>query len=771
VSLVGARVLRKEDPRLLTGEGSYVDDVSLPGMVHAHVLRSPFPHARVSGIRTEEALARDDVLAVLTPEAVDGATAPIRCVWILPGQRQADYPVAPSVARFVGEPLGLVVARTRAAAEDAAELAELDLEPLPAVVDTELAVADDAPLLHPDWGTNVVVEAHIGDALEQIEEAIAGAAHLISRRFRIQRISGNPIETRGIVAHWEPHAQTLTVWSSTQAPHHTREQLAHTLRLPAESIRVVARDVGGGFGNKEHLYQEEVLVALATMQLGVPVKWIEDRRESLLSTIQAREQIHEARLALDASGRFLALHSRFIANMGARPSNVGAGPALVTSTMLPGPYRFDVAGATFRGVLTNKTPSGAYRGFGMQQATWVRERLVDEAARELGLDRVELRLNNMLRPEELPFMTPTHQLYDSGDYPRALRRATELIREGYSPPDDGRRRGIGFASYVEFTGLGPTKDQEFLNFRLTGYDQAVVRMETDGTATVSTGTSPQGQGHETTFAQIVGDALGLGIEDVRVVYGDTATTPYGTASAIASRSMTVAGGAIVRASAKLRAKILRVGSKMLEVSPDDLELVDGHVRPVGVPARALPLGELAEKAWLGWSLPDGDVAGLEERDVHDPAGISYSYATHAAAVAVDADTGHVEVERLIVVHDCGTVVNPMVVDGQVHGGVAQGIGCALLEEVLHDDDGNPVTTTLMDYLLPTSADVPDVEVEHIETPSPTTPGGMKGMGEGGTIGSVAAIGNAVADAVPEIAQLVTETPITPLRVWTWLRSL
>jgi carbon-monoxide dehydrogenase large subunit len=771
VTLVGARVLRKEDPRLLTGAGSYVDDVHLPGMVHAHVLRSPYPHARVSHVGTDDALGRDDVLAVLTPEAVAAATAPIRCVWILPGQRQAEYPVAPSVARFVGEPLGLVVARTRAGAEDAAELVELDLEPLAAVVDAELAVADDAPLLNPDWGTNVVVEAHVGDPVERIEEAIAGAAHVISRRFRIQRISGNPIETRGVVASWEPHGRTLTVWTSTQAPHHAREQLAHSLRLPAESIRVIAQDVGGGFGNKEHLYQEEVLVALASMQLRVPVKWIEDRRESLLSTIQAREQIHDARLALDADGRFVALHSRFVANMGARPSNVGAGPALVASTMLPGPYRFDAAGATFRGVLTNKTPSGAYRGFGMQQAAWVRERLVDEAARELGLDRVELRLRNMLGPEELPYQTPTFQVYDSGDYPRALRRATELVREGYDPPDDGRRRGIGFASYVEFTGLGPTKDQEFLNFRLAGYEQAVVRMETDGTATVATGTSPQGQGHETTFAQIVGDALGLGVEDVRVVYGDTATTPYGNASAIASRSMTVAGGAIVRASAKLRAKLLRVAGQMLEAPPEDLELVEGTVRPRGAPAKALPLAAVAEQAWLGWSLPAGDVAGLEERDLHDPEAIAYSYATHAAAVAVDPDTGRVEVERLVVVHDCGTVVNPMVVDGQVQGGVAQGIGCALLEEVLHDPDGNPVTTTLMDYLLPISADVPDVEVDHIETPSPTTPGGMKGMGEGGVIGSVAAIGNAVADALPEIAEHVTETPITPLRLWTWLKSV
>jgi carbon-monoxide dehydrogenase large subunit len=421
-------------------------------------------------------------------------------------------------------------------------------------------------------------------------------------------------------------------------------------------------------------------------------------------------------------------------------------------------------------VLTNRTPSGAYRGFGMQQATWVRERLVDEAARELGLDPVELRLRNMLTPEELPCTTRTYQQYDSGDYPRALRRAADLVRDGYDPPDDGRRRGIGFCSYVEFTGLGPTKDQEFVNFRLSGYEQAVVRMEPDGTATVATGTSPQGQGHETTFAQLAADRLGLDVDSVRVLYGDTATTPYGSASAIASRSMAVGGGAVVRASQKLREKILRLGGAWLEADPADLELADGRVRAKDAPSVAVPFTELAEKAWLGWSLPDGDTAGLEERDVHDPAGISYAYATHAVAVAVDAETGQVEVERHVVVHDCGTVVNPLVVDGQVHGGVAQGIGIALLEECVYDTDCNPLATSFMDYLLPTSADIPDVEVEHIESPSPHVPGGMKGMGEGGTIGAVAAVGNAVADALPEIAHLVTETPLTPQRVWSWLRE-
>ncbi|HKP17001.1 MAG TPA: xanthine dehydrogenase family protein molybdopterin-binding subunit [Gaiellaceae bacterium] len=765
-SLVGARVRRREDRRLLTGAGTFVDDLSLPGMLHAAVLRSPLPHARIAGADA----SRAEAPLVLTPADVARSTREVRCIWVLPGQRQTTYPVVADVARYVGEPLGLVVAETRAAAEDAAELVELDLDPLPALADPDQALAEGAPLLHADWGTNVVVEMEIGDPADAVEDVIAGAAHVVERRLRIQRVTHCPIEPRGAVAHWEAATGTLTLWSSTQSPHHLREMLAEVLTLPAESIRVIARDVGGGFGQKEHLYPEEVLVSLATMRLGAPVKWIEDRSESLLSAVQGRDHLHDARLALDADGRFLALHSRIVSNVGARPSNVGAGPALVSSGMLPGPYAFEAVGTTFRAVLTNRPPTGAYRGFGMQQAAWVRERLVDEAARELGVDPVELRLRNMLRPEQLPYLTRTSQQYDSGDYPRALERTAELMRAAPPRPDDGRRRGVGFASYVEFTGLGPTAANQAVGFHLSGYDTAVVRVETDGTLTIATGTSAQGQGHETTFAQLAADRLGVPLERVRVLAGDTATTPFGSAGAIASRSMTVAGGAIVRASERLRDKVLRVAANLLEASAADLVLADGEVRVRGAEWRSVPLADVASRAWLGWDLADGDSPGLEERDVHDPAGISYSYATHAAAVAVDPETGEVEVERYAVVHDCGTAVNPTVVEGQIEGGVAQGLGIALLEESAFDADGMPLCATLMDYLLPTSDTVPDIEVAHQESPSPFVPGGMKGVGEGGTIGAPAAIGNAVAAALPEIAEHITETPLSPARIWALLRE-
>jgi carbon-monoxide dehydrogenase large subunit len=589
-------------------------------------------------------------------------------------------------------------------------------------------------------------------------------------RFRIQRLSGNPIETRGVVARWDSRVGELTVWLSTQVPHHARDHLADTLGLPHDSVRVIAPDVGGGFGTKDHLYPDEVIVCLAAIRLDRPVKWIEDRAESFLASIHSREQVHEARLAFEDDGRFVALQTDLLGDIGAHPSNVGAGPAFVATGMLEGPYKFDAAGARLRCVLTNKTPTGAYRGFGMQQAAWVRERLVDEAARSLHIDPAELRRRNMIQAHELPYTTHHFQNYDSGDYVRALDRAVELIRTDRPEVTDGRRRGIGLSSYVEFTGLGPSRVQQLVNFRLGGYETAVVRMESDGTATVLTGVCSHGQGLETSLAQLAADLLGLPLEDVKVVFGDTATAPYSSTGTIASRSMAVGGGAIVRAAGRMREKLTRAAAHMLEASPEDLEVHDRMVRVRGVPGSGIPVRELAEKIRLGWDLPEGMEPGLEERELHDPADISYSYATHAAAIAVDPETGEIEIERYVVVHDCGVIVNPMIVDGQVHGGVAQGLGGALLEDMVYDTDGNPLTATFMDYLLPSSGEVPDMVVEHTQVPSPFIPGGMKGMGEGGTIAPAAAVGNALADAIPEIADLVTETPLTPSRVWAWIRE-
>lgn len=771
-TLVGARVLRVNDPKLLTGAGRFVDDLHLPGLVHAVALRSPVAHGRILGVDGAEAADDPDVLDVITPDIAAAVTRTLPCVWIMPGQRLEEYPVVPSrVTRYVGETLGLVVATTRAAAEDVVSRIHLEIEPLPAVADAREAVGEDAPLLYPEWGTNVAVDMNRGDPPETVEVAIEQAPHVLSMEFRIQRLSGQPIETRGVVAQWDHTTGELTMWSSTQVPHHVRDGLADALGLRYERVRVIAPDVGGGFGPKDHVYPDEVLTCLAAMRLGVPVKWVEDRREHFTATVQAREQIHRARLAFRDDGRFLAIHTDLMGDLGAHPSNVGAGPAFVATGMLEGPYRFESAGARVRGIVTNKSPAGAYRGFGMQQAAWVRERLVDEAARTLRMDPAEIRRKNMIRRDELPYTSHTHQNYDSGDYVAALERAAESIRAGGAPAvDDGRRRGIGLSSYVEFTGLGPSAVQQVVNFKLGGYETAVVRMEADGTVTVLTGVCPHGQGLETSLAQLAADELGVSIEDVRVVFGDTAVAPYSSTGTIASRSMAVGGGAVVRAAGRVRAKVLEIGAHLLEAPAEDLEIVEGAVRVRGAPTRAVPLRTIADRAWLGWDLPEGMEQGLEERDLHDPADISYSYATHAAAIAVDAETGEIEIERYVVVHDCGVIVNPMIVEGQIHGGVAQGLGGALLEEVVYDADGQPLTTTYMDYLLPTSREVPDMIVEHLEIPSPFIPGGMKGMGEGGAIAPAAAVGNALADAIPEIAHLVTETPLSPSRVWGWIQN-
>jgi carbon-monoxide dehydrogenase large subunit len=768
--LVGSSVLRTSDPKLLTGHGTFVDDLDLPGITHAMVLRSPTAHAEIIAIDGTEAERDPDVYLVMTPAEASPCTGTLPCAFVAPDQHMSAYPVvAADVVRYVGQPLGVVVARSRAAAEDAAQCVRMEFAELPPVVDPELAAGQDSPLLHPDWGTNIAAALDVGDPPEQVEAAIAAAPHVVSMRFRIQRQSGQPLEPRGVVARWDERTGELTMWSSTQVPHHARDGLADALGLGYGRVRVIAPDVGGGFGPKDHLYPDEVLVCLAAMQTGRPVKWIEDRREHFTATVQAREQIHDARLAFDEDGRFIAIHSDLLADIGAHPSNVGAGPALVAAGMLPGPYRFDVAGGSVRCAVTNKTPTGAYRGFGQQQATWVRERLVDEAARLLGLTPHEIRRRNMLRREDLPYMTRTQHNYDSGDYATALDQAAELVATSEPAPDDRRRRGIGLSSYVEFTGMGPSALQQLRNFRVGGYETAIVRIEPDGTATLRTGVCPHGQGLETSLAQIVADQLGLPIEDVTVQYGDTAIAPYSSAGTIASRSMTVGGGAAVRAATKLRNKVLEVAAHSLNASPDDLEIGNGLVSVRGEPERNISIRAVAESAWLGWNLPRGVEPGLEVSAVYDPENISYSYATHAAAIALDPETGEIEIERYVVVHDCGVVVNPMIVEGQIHGGVAQGLGGALLEELAYDASGQLLTTTYRDYLIPTSAEVPDMSVEHFETPSPFTPGGMKGMGEGGTIAPAAAIGNAVADAVPEIAHLVADTPLSPSRVWGWLQ--
>ncbi|NUP62459.1 MAG: xanthine dehydrogenase family protein [Nonomuraea sp.] len=751
---VGARTPRREDARLLTGKGRYVGNVRLPGMAHAVVVRSPIAHGRLLACDAKAAWTVEGVLDVITPADASGLLLP--CVSLAPGQRVQSYRALDDAIRYAGQPIAVVVAATPAAAHDAASLLDLEFDPFPAVVGAERALEADAPLLYPDWGTNLVTDFPLGDA--DCDELIEGAEHVVEMTFRLGRVSPHPMEPRGVVASYAD--DELTVHISSQAPHHVREHLADAFGLTHDRVRVITRDAGGGFGGKEHVYPDEALVCLAAMRVGRPVSWTESPGDRLSATLPARAATHRARLALDGDGRFLALSADLLGDLGAHPSNVGISPFAVSATMLPGPYRFERVGVRVRGVVTNTTPTGSYRGFGQPECTWTRERLIDEAARRLGLDPVELRLRNMLEPGELPYMSRVYQPYDSGDYPRALRTLRDLVTP-VAGVDDGRRRGVGYSCHVETTGMGPSMELKATGIQAGGYETAVLRMEQDASVVVSSGVVALGQGIETALAQLAADRVGVPIERVRVVLGDTAATPYSSIGSIASRSLAIGGGALVRAAAKLREKLLAIAAHRLEVAAGDLEIAGEAVRVKGDPRASVPLRELAASAWRAWDLPEGVTPGLEERVSYDPAAYTFAYGAHAAAVAVDPETGAVEVERYWVVNDCGTVVNPSLVEEQIRGGVAQSVGMALTEEIVYTDDGQP----LADYCLPTTREVPDIEIVLLETPSTLTPGGMKGVGEAGTIGPPAAIGNAVAAALPELAERVTDVPLTPEVVW------
>jgi len=718
----------------------------LPDSAYAVVLRSEVAHGRIRGCDVEKVRAANGVLDVITVQDARGVELPGAG---LGPDRPTHYPVLDDTVRYVGQPIAVVVAETAEAAHDAAALVDVDIEPLPAVVGLEMALETGASLLYPQWGTNVGTDFPLGDA----EAATAVAEHVVEMTFRLARVAPRPIEPRGVAADYD--GETLTVRTGTQAPHFVRDHVAEALGLAVNAVRVIGCDVGGGFGAKEHVYPDEVLICLAALRLHRPVRWSEAPGDHLVATLHARDAVHRGRLALDANGRFVALYCDIIGDLGAHASNVGAGPLAVSAVMSSGPYRFDTVGARVRGIVTTTAPTGSYRGFGQPEVTWTRERLIDEAARRLDVDPVDLRLRNMLDPHELPFTTGMGQKYDSGDYAGGLRTLRDRVRSRHA--DDARRRGIGFSCHVEMTGVGPSKQMQVEGYMAGGFENAVVRMEPDASVVVHTGLAGMGQGIETTLAQLAADELGVPLDRVRVVLGDTEATPYSPIGSIASRSLAVGGGALIHAATALRDKVLTIAAHRLEVAAGDLEIADGDVRVHGVPGAAVGLVDLATSAWRGWDLPDGVRPGLEEQATYDPPGYLYSSGSHAAAVAVDPQTGAVEIEGYWVVNDSGNLVNPAIVEGQIRGGVVQGIGMALYEQVVYSPDGQPSAG----YDLPTALEAPDIDIVHQQIPSPVTPGGTKGVGESGTISSPAAVGNAIAAALPEIADLITATPITP----------
>lgn len=765
-SLIGAPVTRIQDDRMLRGNGWYVDDIPEAGTFHAAVLRSPIAAGKITGFDASEVENEPSVRLILGPDELEARLAPVPAPWLIPGQQETEVALFSRTIRYVGQPLAIVVAGSRAEAEDALELIELDFEESPAVVSIANARAEDAPLVRPEFGSNCVGQIHFGDPIETLEEVFARAHTVIDREFTIPRISHNSMEPRGLVAEWTPAVEQLTVHSSTQVPHMVRQEVAKTLGLRADQVRVIAPDVGGAFGLKTLLFPDEAMVCLAARMIGGRVKWIEDRSEALVASYHGHGQHDRARLALDENGKFLALHVDLHGDVGAYSctGTGGTGPFQVAGLMVEGPYHYEAAATTVAAWYTNCVPTGAYRGYGMQEATFVRERLVDEAARVMNIDPVELRLRNMMSSEELPFVTRLQMPYDNGDYPRALQLAVEMTSGAQQSSEERVRRGIGFSSMTEITGFAPTALTQAFGINWSTWDSTKVRVNEDGSVTVHSGVTSVGQGIETALAQIAADTLGVPLSRISVQLGDTLVSPYSNMASQASRAVVIGGAALLKAATRMRERMAVLAASALETTPDDV-IFDGNDFSTSDGTRTIGWSQVAHRGWMGWGRGDSESIALEELGEYDPASITYGYATHAAQVAVDLDTGKVRLEKYWLVHDAGTTVNPLLVNGQMIGGVAMGIGSALLEEAPYSDAGQPLATTYLDYNLPMSEDVPDIEMAHFESPSPITPGGFKGVGESGTIPPPAAIVNAVAAAVPEIAADLSFLPVSPTRIW------
>ncbi len=766
---IGASTKRNEDPRLLTGQALFVGDVDLPGMLHAAFLRSPYAHARIRRIDASRARALPGVTAVYTAADLGDYWKPAPLLVPPPPvagmvfNERTQVPLAREKVRHVGEPVALVVAESRYLAEDALEAIEVEYEALPAVVDLEAALKPGAPLVHEDVGSNLA--AHVVQRKGDYAAARAAADLVVARRLLYDRGTAAAIENRGVVAQWDSRARRMTIWDTTQAPIPVRNGLAGMLGLSEHQVRLVAPFIGGGFGPKIMMfYPEEVLVPWAALRLDRPLKWIEDRQENFVATSHERGQVHDAEMALSREGLILGIKDSFLHDGGAYDP-YGLTVPLNSQCTLLGPYRVPAYESEFRAVFTNKTIVTPYRGAGRQHGVFVVERLLDLAARELGLGVPEIRRRNFLPHEAFPvdneiiYQDFAPLVYDSGNYAAVLDKALDMIgwedfkrQEQPARRAPGRHAGIGVVAYVEGTGIGP-------------FEGARVQVQTNGKVTIATGIGTQGQGHFTVLAQIAAEQLGVAVEDVEVVTGDTDQFHWGTGT-FASRGAVVAGNAVHEAAKDVRRKALKLAAEVLEVAEEDLELAGGEVRVVGSPAKAIALGDLARKANpMRGAVKPGTEPGLEATNYFGPHRGATASGVHAAIVEVDPDTLQVEVQKYVVVHDCGRLLNPLLVDGQVHGGVAQGLGNAFYEELAYDDNGQLGNASFMDYLLPTALDVPRVEVGHEETPSPLNALGTKGAGEAGAIPVGALFAQAVEDALGVPGLEILEIPLKPSRLW------
>ncbi len=774
--VLGVGVQRLEDERLLSGGGRYVGDMSVPGMLSAVVVRSIQPHATITGIDVEAAKAVPGVVAVLTPADLGAAQRPVFTdvgefvrplldAWHPVVRETPMYPLANGKVRYVGEPVALVIAENAYIAEDAAAMVAIDYEPLTAVTNTTEGLSPDAPRIFDGWEDNVGVR--VAASLGDVEGAFAKAPHKLRETFASHRYAGVPLEGRGMLAVPDPGGRGLTVWSNHQLPHSEKDTICAGTGLSPGSVRVVQADVGGGFGPKAVIYPEDVLIPLAALRLGRPVRWLEDQREQFLSSSHSREQSFDVEVAFDAEGMILGLRYQAVIDAGAYLVYPAVLPVIGMGHML-GPYRIPAFAADCRTVITNKAMSAPYRGAGRPEAVFVLNRVVDRIAQQLGQDPVEIRRRNMIEASAMPyspgllFRDGNPIMLDSGDYPGLLDKCVEAVgyeafrKQQAEARTKGRYIGIGISCNVESTGIGP-------------FEGGRVEIDTDGKVWVYTGTADTGQGQRTTLAQVCAQALGVPLSLVNVVTGDTAGIPFGLGT-YHSRAGVTAGSAVHIAAVAVRKKTLELAARALEIAPDDLDIVDGQIQVKGVPTARLTLASVARLCTPFSDLPEGMKPGLEETAYFKVPGPTWSSAAHAAVVEVEPATGKVNILRYVVAHDCGRMLNPMIVEGQLRGGVVAGIGGALLEEIIYSGEGQLLTTTLMDYMLPRIGDAPLIELISQESPSPLNPLGVKGVGEGGTIGPPAVLAAAVEDALSGFGVRVNRTPLDPHYILELLRG-
>jgi carbon-monoxide dehydrogenase large subunit len=761
-SMVGAAVVRKEDPALLTGRGNFVDDIRLSGTVHMAYVRSFTAHATIESIDVAEAAAIPGVLGVWTAADLEGLP-PSRSV---PGLERPC--LATDRVRFVGEPVAVVVAEDRYIAADAAGLVQVEYADLPVMASVEAATAEGAVPILPGVESNVVLVQQL--SADDAESELAAAPHRLALRLKNQRCAAVPMEPTVCLADWQ--ASGLTLWLTTQNPHHNRNEIAQMFGLPQHEVRVVAPDVGGGFGAKASFYPEFLLTAELSRRLRRPVKYVESRSENMTSMVHGRAQIHDVEVGFDDDGALLALRLQVTQDCGAWPDTTGIGLPTLTSFMSGGCYKIPTIAPSFRSVVTNTTPVGAYRGAGRPEAAYMIERIMDAVAAELGADPLDVRRRNFIQAEEMPYSTQFDGIvYDEANYPAALDLLLTKIDYPALRADQAARRadparpllGIGFSTFVEMGGFGPTPLFEQFGY-VGGWESANVRLSTDGSAVVSVGTSPHGQGHQTAFAQIVADQLSIPFERISVIHGDTATVQEGIGT-MGSRGIPVGGAAVLKAANKVRDKAIKIAAHMLEADESDIELTDGRFGVRGTPDGGVTMAEVAIRALKPHLLPDGFDLGLDETAHHEPSNLSYPSGAHCCVVEIDRDTGRVDVLRYVAVDDCGVVINPLMAKGQIHGGLAQGIAQALLEEVTYGDDGQPHAGTLVDYTLPSAVDLPAYETDHIVTRTSFNPLGAKGLGESGATGAPQAVVNAVVDAVRHLGIRNIDMPCTPQKVW------